>query len=192
MVKRSYLLLLLLGLLFVFTACSSSDQPKNKIAAFTFTNEQSEPFGSTDLQDSIWIANFIFTSCDTVCPQMTAEMIRLQAKMKEAGLDVTFISFTVDPEVDTPKIMKDYMAEFDQDEENWHMLTGYSQTEIETFARDQFQTIVQKPATSNQVIHGTNFYLIDRDGYLINEYNYNEAAYMEQVVTDVKKLSEYK
>lgn len=187
MVKRIYLILLS-GLLLIVTACTSSEPPKEKIEAFTFTNERAEPFGSEDLAGSIWIANFIFTTCDTVCPQMTAEMIRLQAALSAEGIDVTFISFTVDPDVDTPKAMETYMSNFDPNHKNWHMLTGYSQAEIEKFAREQFQTIVQKPTTSNQVIHGTNFYLIDQEGYLLNEYNYNETDYIEKITIDLKNI----
>lgn len=52
------------------------------------------------------------------------------------------------------------------------MLTGFSQEEIETFAREEFKTIVQKPKTSTQVIHSTNFYIVDDEGYILNEYNY--------------------
>ena len=56
------------------------------------------------------------------------------------------------------------------------------------FARDQFQTIVQKPSSSNQVIHGTNFYLIDQQGILINEYNYIDDSYVDEMMKDIKKI----
>lgn len=187
MMKKIYVTLLI-GLLLIVTACTSGEQTKEKIAPFTFTNEEAKPFGSEDLYGSIWIANFIFTSCDTVCPQMTAELLRLQAVLADEGIEVTFVSFTVDPEVDRPKVIKEYMSSFGNEHKNWHMLTGYSQTEIETFAREQFQTIVQKPATSNQVIHGTNFYVVDQEGYLINEYNYSETAYIEKIIIDLKDI----
>ena len=93
-------------------------------------------------------------------------MADLQKKFKEEGIQVEFVSFTVDPTVDSPEVLKEYIHQFTDDETNWHILTGYTQEEIEVFAREQFQTIVQKPSSSNQVIHGTNFYLINQQGIL--------------------------
>ena len=68
------------------------------------------------------------------------------------------------------------------------MLTGYTQKEIENFAREQFQTIVQKPDSSNQVIHGTNFYLVDDKGYIVNEYNYIDESYVDEMMQDIEKI----
>lgn len=69
------------------------------------------------------------------------------------------------------------------------MFTGYSQEAIEIFAREQFQTIVQKPESSNQVIHGKNFYLVDDQGFVLNEYKYiDESSYVEKMIKEKKKL----
>src|SRR5690606_25667449 len=105
-----------------------------------------------DLNGTIWIASFIFTKCETVCPPLMFEMAALQKRFEEKGIEVELISFTVDPEVDSPEVLKQYIRHFTDNETNWNLLTGYSQEEIEGFAREQFQTIVQKPNTSNQVI----------------------------------------
>ena len=77
---------------------------------------------------------------------------------KDEGLDVRFVSFSVDPEVDTPQKMKDYATKFGADFSNWDFLTGYKQAEIEKFALDQFKMIVKKPQEDPQVIHGTYFF----------------------------------
>lgn len=119
---------------------------------------------------------------------MMMEMASLQQIFEEQGLKVEFVSFTVDPEVDSSEVLKQYIQQFTADESNWHMLTGYSQKEMEAFARDEFQTIVQKPDTSNQVIHGTNFYLVDDHGYLVNEYNYMDESYIDEMLEDIKNI----
>lgn len=118
---------------------------------------------------------------------MTVEMAQLQEKLHEEGIDMEFVSFTVDPLVDSPDVLKKYLQDFTEDDSNWHALTGYSQEAIETFAREQFQTMVQKPASSSQVIHGTNFYLIDKNGALVNEYNYISNSYVKEMIKDIKK-----
>lgn len=103
-------------------------------------------------------------------------------------MDVEFVTFTVDPATDKPQVLKDYLGQFSGDESNWHLLTGYSQEAIEKMALNQFQTIVQKPNESGQVIHGTNFYVIDQQGYIVNEYSYSEESFEEQMLTEVERL----
>ena len=187
MKKTTLVLLLFLSLIFL-SACGANEQAKKKITPFSFTNQEAQPFGLNELTDSIWIADFIFTKCETVCQPMTSEMAFLQKKFDDEGIQVEFVSFTVDPSVDSPKVLKSYVEDFTSDLSNWHLLTGYSQDEIEIFAREQFQTIVQKPKSANQVIHGTNFYLIDQQGVLINEYNYFDDTYVDEMIKDIKYL----
>ncbi|WP_042220719.1 SCO family protein [Oceanobacillus manasiensis] len=175
--------------LIILSACNANQPIEKKIDSFSFTDQNNQPFGITDLSESIWISNFIFTSCETVCPRMTSEMASLQKTLKKEGIEVEFVSFSVDPEVDSPEILKEYINQYTDNETNWHMLTGYTQKEIEAFAREQFQTIVQKPDTSNQVIHGTTFYLIDDRGFILNEYNYVDDSYEDEIINDIKEIS---
>src|SRR5690625_543726 len=176
--------------LFVLTSCNSAyEQENNKVNSFSFIDQNNQPFGTDELLGSFWIASFIFTNCETVCPPMMFETAALQKKFAEEAIHVEFVSFTVDPTVDTPETLKNYIQQFTNDETNWHMLTGFSQEEIETFAREQFETIVQKPETSNQVIHSTNFYLVDDKGYLLNEYNYIEDSYVGEMMNEIKKYN---
>lgn len=187
MKKNNFILLTILSLIFL-SACSGNERTEKNITSFSFTNQEGQPFGMNELTGSIWIADFIFTKCKTVCLPMTAEMAFLQQKFDEEGIKVEFVSFTVDPTVDSPEILKSYVRDFTSDISNWHLLNGYSQEEIEIFAREQFKTIVQKPKSSNQVIHSTNFFLIDQQGVLINEYNYIDTTYVDDMIKDIKAL----
>ncbi|KAA0964994.1 SCO family protein [Sporosarcina sp. ANT_H38] len=170
------------------SACSSEPQNGKEAIPFSYTDQNGQPFGTDELAGKVWIADFVFTKCTSVCPPMTIEMADLQKKFEDEGIQVEFVSFTVDPTIDSPEVLKSYLFQFTDDESNWHMLTGFSQEEIEVFAREQFQTIVQKPSTSNQVIHGTNFYLIDQQGRIVKEYNYVDESYVEKMIKDIKKL----
>lgn len=174
--------------LMLLMGCSVQQPPARQIAPFAFVDQHGEPFGSEDLLGSVWIANFIFTNCDTVCPLMIREMAALQQVLKEQGIQAELVSFTVDPEVDTPEVLQDYIRSFTDDQSNWHLLTGYTQEEIESFAREQFQTIVQKPKSSTQVIHGTNFYLVDGQGYIRGEYNFVDESYVQKLLEDIRKM----
>lgn len=158
------------------------------IAPFTFTDQNGQHFGLNDLKGKIWVANFIFTRCADVCPPMTANMAKLQRMAKEEGLKVEFVSFSVDPENDQPEQLKAYIEKFHADVRHWHLLTGYSQREIEDFAQKNFKTIVQKPANQTQVIHGTDFYLVDQNGKVVQYYNgMNDVPY-KQILEHIKIL----
>ena len=185
--KKIYILSSLL-LLTVLSACSTTSQHGRQIESFSFTDQHGQPFGSDQLAGKVWIANFIFTNCETVCPPMTMEMAALQKKLAEEAIEVEFVSFTVDPQVDSPDVLQTYIQQFTDDVSNWHLLTGYTQDEIESFAREQFQTIIHKPDSSDQVIHGTNFYLINEQGLLVEEVNYVDPTYLDELMKAMKKL----
>lgn len=184
--KKKYIIMFTVLCLVILTSCMDSNQQKSKVENFVFTDQDNKPFDSKQLEGEPWIASFMFTSCETVCPPMTSELISLQEHLKEQDIDIQLISFTVDPDVDSPKKIKKFMKQFAADESNWHFLTGYSQELIESFARDNFQTIVQKPVHSNQVIHGTNFFLVDSKGFVVGEYSYTDESYLSELMSDLQ------
>lgn len=152
---------------------------------FSFTDQNNNSYGSENLKGKVWIADFLFTSCETVCTPMTANMSKLQKMVKEEKLDVEFVSFSVDPTIDTPVKLQAYI---NVDESKWHLLTGYSQSEIEKFASSNFNTIAKKPEGSNQVIHATKFYLIDKNGIVMKDYSGLSDVPYENIIEDIKIL----
>lgn len=182
-------MLLLLSIVLLAACGKTIPDAKNwPVDDFTFTDQNGQSFGLSDLKGKVWVADFIFTNCETVCPPMTANMAKLQDMVKEEGLDVEFVSFSVDPEVDTPEKLKEYAKKFNADLSNWHFLTGYSQEEIETFARKNFKAIVQKPKQGDQVIHGTDFYLVDQQGKIVKYYSGISNVPYEEIIKHIKAL----
>lgn len=177
--------------IFVLQACMAGEI-KNAVEwpveAFEYTDQHGNPFSLQDLEGKVWVATFIFTNCETVCPPMTANMARLQRMVHEEGLDdVEFVAFSVDPEVDTPEVLREYAALYTDNTENWHFLTGYVQEHIEQFARDNFKAIVYKPENDDQVIHGIDFYLVDQEGVIVKYYSGLDVPY-EEIIGDIKIL----
>lgn len=160
----------------------------HQIQPFTYVDQHDQPFGMEQLEGKIWVADFVFTNCTTVCPPMSAEMVKLQKRAKEEGLDIEFVSFTVDPTIDTPAVLKQYVETFTDDPSNWHAITGYTQEEIERFARESFRTIVQKPDHSDQVIHSVSFFLVNRQGKIMDEYNYMDETYADRMFERIHQL----
>ncbi|TYR81166.1 SCO family protein [Priestia megaterium] len=184
-----------IGIMFILSVCilaacgSEIKDPLNwKLTSFSYTNQDNKEIGLEDLKGKVWVSNFIFTNCETVCPPMTAHMAKLQKMVKEEGLDVQFVSFSVDPEVDTPDKLKEFASKFNTDFSNWHFLTGYKQEEIENFAMDEFKMIVKKPEKDPQVIHATSFFLVDQEGKVMKSYSGASDTPYEEMIKDIKTL----
>ncbi len=193
MTKRRMLSLILGSIaLFALTACSSNEIPNAKnweIEEFSFINQEEETVSTSDLKGKVWIADFIFTSCEDVCLPMTWNMSKLQKMLKDEGIkNVEFVSFSVDPEVDKPEVLKAYGNQFNVEYSNWHFLTGYKQKEIEQFARENFKTIVVKPEGEDQVTHGTDFYLVNQEGKIIQYYSGLEEIPFDDIIQHIKIL----
>ncbi|MBM7663205.1 protein SCO1/2 [Bacillus mesophilus] len=190
--NRKLMMGLFFSLLLIVSGCGGNglEVPSDAttVENFTFTNQNGEEYGLEQLKGKVWVADFIFTNCDTVCPPLTANMSKLQDMAKEKGLEVEFVSFSVDPENDTPEKLLTFGEQFDADFTNWNFLTGYSQSDIEAFAPKSFAAIVQKPKSDDQVIHGLRFYIVNQDGIVVSSYNGLENPPYEQMLDDISKL----
>src|SRR5699024_5923739 len=132
-ISRLFFIVIFSTLLIIFSGCSS-EKSGRPIEDFEFTNQNGEKVSLNDLKGDVLVADFVFTNCTTVCPPMTSNMTELQKRVEEAGYDdVTFVSFSVDPELDTPEVLKEYAKDYGINLDNWEFLTGYSQEEIENF-----------------------------------------------------------
>ncbi|GAA3406960.1 SCO family protein [Paenibacillus hodogayensis] len=182
---------LLLACALGLVACGGGGKPSQlnyTVEPFRFTDQTGQPYALDDLKGKVWVADFIFTHCTTVCPTLTANMAKLQSELKQAGVQAQLVSFSVDPENDTPDALKTYIGKFTEDWSNWRGLTGYSFPEIQSFSRSSFKAAVQKDGESDQVIHGTSFYLIDQTGTVVSRYDGQETPY-KQMVKDIRALS---
>ncbi|WP_027963031.1 SCO family protein [Halalkalibacillus halophilus] len=182
--------LTILFLLLLMSACGSSEATEPEIdfevEPFEYMNQDEDYLSLEDLEGDYWVANFIFTNCDTVCPPMTANMSRVQEAANEKDLDVRFVSFSVDPQEDDPDTLKDFANNFNADYSNWDFLTGYEQNEIESFAANSFKLLVSKVDGHEQVSHGTSFYIVSPDGVAINSYSGTSVEEMDEIVSDLE------
>lgn len=189
MLRNRLLTLLILLFILLLAGCGKGiEDPLGwKIEDFNFTNQDNEEMGLADLKGEVWLADFIFTNCTTVCLPMTANMVDLQNQFKEQGLDVQIVSFSVDPTVDSPEILKSYAENYGADFASWNLLTGYSPEKIDAFAMENFKTIARKPANDDQVLHGTSFFLVDKNGVIMKDYNGVNPP-VEEIIADAEIL----
>ncbi|WP_163970676.1 SCO family protein [Oceanobacillus halotolerans] len=160
-----------------------------QVSDFEFTTQDNETLSNKDLEGEWWVADFIFTNCVTVCLPMTTNMAELQNKMTQEGIDAQLVSFSVDPDYDTPEVLKDYAAQYGADLSNWSFLTGYDFETIKEFSIKSFKSIVQEDPSSDQVTHGTGFFLVNPEGNIIKKYDGRTSSEMDTIVEDLKKVT---
>ena len=120
---------------------------------------------------------------------MTANMTKLNQQLKDEGIeDIKFVSFSVDPEVDIPEKINEYMSRYELNSAYWNFLSGYSQETINQFAEENFRTIVVKPKNQDQVIHGTQFFLVNREGTIVKDYSAVSDVPYDQIIKDIKSI----
>ncbi|GGK04488.1 SCO1 protein [Lentibacillus kapialis] len=176
-------------LILILAACGEDIETNmsEDVSDFEFTTQDMETMSNDDLKGEWWIADFVFTNCTTVCPPMTRNMAELQQKMKEENLDAQLVSFSVDPKRDTPEALKQFAQNFQADFSNWTLLTGYEFQTIKEFSIKSFKSLVRKPPEgSDQVTHGTSFFLINPEGEVIKSYNGTKTEEMQKIVDDLK------
>lgn len=176
-------------LIMLITGCGGGikDSFSWEIDDFKSINHEGKETMMSDFEGEVLIVDFIFTNCATVCLPMTANMVELQEKLKDKKLNTEIISISVDPDVDTPEVLKEYVLGYDGDLSNWTLLTGYAQQFIENYAIKNFKTVVKKPGEGDQVIHGSSFFLVNQDGRVVKEYSGLTVPF-DEIINDVNVL----
>jgi protein SCO1 len=194
LVKKIKWLVFLMVAAVILASCGKSGFEADhnwKVQDFSYTNQNKQTVSLDDLKGEVWLADFIFTNCETVCPPMTYNMTLLQEKLKEKGIeDYRIVSFSVDPEVDTPEALSEYISKYDADTSKWDLLTGYTQDHISNFAEKSFKSLVADDPNSDQVVHMTSFYLVNQEGVTVKSYGGYEDVPFDQIVLDIEALIE--
>ena len=150
---------------------------------FSLTNQKGESLGLSDMAGKIWIADFIFTNCPTICPAMTQEMARLQSEFVADA--VYFVSFSVDPERDTTEVLTRYAKAYGADDRRWHFLTG-DKAHIYQLAEQGFSLAAGHKGS--EILHSPRFVLVKADGNIHDHYDSRSKPAMLRLRRDVKAL----
>jgi protein SCO1/2 len=140
------------------------------LPSFALQNERGHPFRSDDLRGSIYVADFIYTGCTESCPMLTARMGELQEWLKGSGRGVRLVSFSVDPDRDTPAKLREYAQAAHYDPSRWSFLTG-DYGALQKLLNDGFKVAMYREvhdggATPEELIHDEHLVLVDGAGRL--------------------------
>jgi len=179
---------------FTPTFLSENQELKNtithQISDFSFVNQYKQIITNKEIEGKVHVANFIFTSCTSICPDMTGNM----KLVEEAFFNderVAVLSYSVTPWIDTPDKLLDYVKFNDIKTNNWHFLTG-SKNDIYSLARESYfaEESIGFSKDSTDFLHTEYFILVDKNKRIRGVYNGTLMLESKQVVEDIKILLE--
>jgi protein SCO1/2 len=154
------------------------------VPSFQFIDQNGESFGSQQLLGKIWIADFVYSTCPGPCPMISSRMGELQKPLRDT--DVKLVSFSVDPQHDTPAVLRDYAAKLNAQPGRWYFLTGDKDT-IYRLSREGFKLAASAGEAAGP-IHSTRMALVDRSGVIRGYYDATDADAVTRLLADVTHL----
>lgn len=165
----------------------------HRIGDFSFQNQHNETITLDDVKGKVFVAEYFFTTCGTICPKMTEQMTRVQKRFHEND-KVAILSFTVNPTYDSVAILNAYAEKYNAKKGQWHFLTG-SQEDLYGLARKSF--FVLKPAEAanlgdagSDFIHTNNFVLVDQELRIRGYYDGTSISEVNELMEDIELLLE--
>lgn len=145
----------------------------NKVPAFEFVNQKGNKITNETYNGKVYVVEFFFSTCPTICPIMNKEMVAIQNEFF-GNPNFGIASFSINPSFDTPKVLKDYASNYQITSPNWHLLTGNSEEEVFKLAKEGFKLYAGiGDENAGGFEHSGLFALIDKDGYIRSRYDEN-------------------
>lgn len=165
-------------------------EPK-KVPDFSFTNQNGKTITNKDYLGKVYIVEFFFTTCPTICPRMNKNLVEIQNQFKDFK-NFGVASFSITPQIDTPKVLKAYADNYGITNPNWHLMTG-NEEKIYKLANEGFYLYTAK---NEDIIdgfeHSGNFALIDKEGFIRSRLKSpnNPIIYYNGIVSEAEKFDD--
>jgi len=161
---------------------------RKKVPAFSFTDQNGKTVTNKDYQGKVYIVEFFFTTCPTICPRMSSNLVEIQNAFTEFD-DFGVASFTINPENDTPEVLKAYAEKYGISNPNWHLMTGNEET-IYKLANEGFNLYTAKDEEVEAGFeHSGNFALVDKNGFIRSrkDASGNPMIYYNGMISEAEK-----
>ncbi|WP_299530255.1 SCO family protein [Ulvibacterium sp.] len=159
------------------------------IADFSLTNQNGKTITQADYEDKIYVADFFFTTCPTICPIMTKNMAGIQEEIKEDE-DILLLSHSVTPQIDSVAQLKRYALEKGVLDEKWNLVTG-DKKQIYELARKSYLAVkTDGDGGPFDMIHTENFILVDKERRIRGFYDGTDPEEMDKLLNDLKILKD--
>ncbi len=164
-----------------------SDTTYHTIQNFSFINQDGKTVTEKDFDGSVYVTDFFFTTCHTICPIMSTQMERV-AKHFNGNPEVKFLSHTVDPEIDTVEQLKAYAIKHNADAKQWMFVTGEKKALYDIARTSYLLDASEGNGGPDDFIHTQNFALIDKDKRIRGYYDGTDSTQMNQLIKDIDLL----
>ncbi|GAA4960103.1 SCO family protein [Algibacter aquimarinus] len=167
-----------------------NDVPK-KVPEFSFTNQDGKTITNKDYEGKVYVIEFFFTTCPTICPRMNKNLIQIQNTFKDFE-DFGVASFTINPSYDTPEVLKEYAEQYGVTNPNWHLMTGEKDV-IYKLSNEGFNLYTaQEEGVAGGFEHSGNFALIDKNGFIRSRKDAfgNPIIYYRGITSEEEKIDD--
>ena len=167
----------------------AKDTLYHTIPDFSFVNQYNETITQKTVENKIYVADFFFATCQSICPQMSSQLVNVQ-KAFEKDNDILILSHTVNPLHDTVEVLKGYAQSYGAEKNKWHFLTG-NKKEIYAIAKDGYLiNALEDDGTPEGFLHSELFLLIDKQKRIRGMYDGTDSVAVAKLITDIKLLKQ--
>ena len=163
------------------------DTVYHTIAHFEFVNQDSITITNDTFKGKIYVADFFFTSCRTICPIMKTQLLRVYDTIKNSS-DVLILSHTIDPEYDTVALLHDFAERLGVDSKKWHFVTGAKDSIYKIAQTSYFATAMEDKTEPDGFIHSGAFLLIDKFGRIRGKYDGTKEEEVNRLIGHIEQL----
>lgn len=164
-----------------------ADTIYHTIANFGFVDQDSALVTNETFKDQIYVADFFFTSCRTICPIMKTQMLRVYEATEQMP-DVKLLSHTIDPEYDTVALLRDFANRLGVSSNRWHFVTGIKDSIYKVAQTSYFATAMEDKSEPDGFIHSGAFLLIDKDRRIRGKYDGTKEVEVNRLIADIKRV----
>jgi len=166
---------------------TKGDTVYHQIPAFRFLNQDSVFVSEKDVEGKVYVADFFFTTCPTICPKMKTQMLRIYERYKDRD-EVRILSHSIDPDFDTPNVLKDYATRLQVKAPKWNLLTG-DKAAIYMLGQKSYMVSAQEdPNEAGGFVHSGAFILVDKNRHVRGIYDGTVEAEVNHLLEDMEIL----
>ncbi|WP_299333788.1 SCO family protein [uncultured Psychroserpens sp.] len=162
-----------------------------KVPQFSFVNQDGKTITNKDYEGKVYVVEFFFTTCPTICPRMNRNLVQIQNTFSDFE-DFGVASFTINPEYDTQEVLKTYAETYGITNPNWHLMTG-DQEAIYALANVGFNIYAgENPEVDGGFEHSGNFALIDKNGFMRSRKDNfgNPKIFYKGIISEEEKVDD--
>jgi protein SCO1 len=166
---------------------NGTDTVYHTIPEFAFVNQDSVTVTNETFNDKIYVADFFFTTCPTICPIMKTQMLRVYERFQNDP-DVMILSHTIDPEHDSVQVLREFAERLGIDNSKWHFVTGPMDDIYKIAEKGYFVTTAKDETVAGGFLHSGAFLLIDKQRRVRGQYDGTKPDQVDRLINDIERL----